>query len=69
MYRRPKFLEVLLEIREKMAVEADYDVDLFAEMARSGSPSQSKPRRPGSPYSGLLTPEDKAAELVPTRDE
>lgn len=36
MYRRPKFLEVLLEIRREMAREADYDVDLFAEIARSG---------------------------------
>lgn len=36
MYRRPKFLEVLLEIRREMAHEADYDVDLFAEIARSG---------------------------------
>ncbi len=36
MYRRPKFLEVLLEIRQEMAREADYDVDLFAEMTRGG---------------------------------
>lgn len=36
MYRRPKFLEVLLEIRRQMALEADYDVDLFVEVARSG---------------------------------
>ncbi|MCY7344629.1 MAG: hypothetical protein LH614_00255 [Pyrinomonadaceae bacterium] len=36
MYRRPKFLEVLLEIRQAMSREADYDVDLFAEMIRSG---------------------------------
>jgi|CXWL01.1.fsa_nt_gi hypothetical protein len=36
MYRRPKFLEVLLEIRREMALEADYDVDLFTELARSG---------------------------------
>ena len=35
MYRRPKFLEVLLKIREEMAREADYDVDFFAEMVRS----------------------------------
>jgi hypothetical protein len=37
MYRRPKFLEVLLEIRQKMSREADYDVDLFTEMVRSGN--------------------------------
>jgi len=36
MYRRPKFLEILLEIRQEMAREADYDVDLFTEIARSG---------------------------------
>jgi hypothetical protein len=36
MYRRPKFLEVLLKIREEMARESDYDVDFFVEMVRSG---------------------------------
>lgn len=36
MYRRPKFLEVLLEIRQEMSRQSDYDVDLFAEMVRSG---------------------------------
>ena len=36
MYRRPKFLEVLLKIREEMAREADYDVDFFVEMVRNG---------------------------------
>ncbi len=36
MYRRPKFLEILIEIRQEMALEADYDVDLFAERVRGG---------------------------------
>jgi hypothetical protein len=36
MYRRPKFLEVLLDIRQEMAHEVDFDTDLFAEMIRSG---------------------------------
>ncbi len=36
MYRRPKFLEKLLEARCEMAAEADYDVQLFLELARSG---------------------------------
>ncbi len=40
MYRRPKFLEVLHEIREEMSREADYDVDLFAEMVREGKPQK-----------------------------
>lgn len=37
MYRRPKFLEVLLQIRQEMSREADYDVDLFAEKVRTGN--------------------------------
>jgi hypothetical protein len=46
MYRRPKFLEVLLEIRQQMAHEADYDVDLFTEIARSGArPPRSKQQK------------------------
>lgn len=44
MYRRPKFLEVLLEIRQEMAREADYDVDLFAEMIRSDKFSKNEIR-------------------------
>jgi hypothetical protein len=45
MYRRPKFLEILLEIRQQMAHEADYDVDLFAEIARSGKRPTAERRR------------------------
>ncbi len=37
MYRRPKFLEVLIKIREEMARESDYDTDLFAEIVRAGT--------------------------------
>lgn len=36
MYRRTLFLETLHKIREEMSREADYDVDLFAEMVRRG---------------------------------
>lgn len=36
MYRRPKFLEVLHQIREEMSREADYDMDSFAEIVRNG---------------------------------
>lgn len=39
MYRRAKFVEILHEIRQEMAHEADYDADLFAELARSGNPA------------------------------
>ena len=45
MYRRPKFLEVLHTIREEMSREADYDVDLFAEMVRSGKRPSQGPER------------------------
>jgi hypothetical protein len=45
MYRRPRFLEVLHAIREEMSREADYDVDLFAEMVRSGAPPVQGPER------------------------
>jgi hypothetical protein len=45
MYRKPRFLEVLHAIREEMSREADYDVDLFAEMVRSGMPPQHGPER------------------------
>jgi hypothetical protein len=46
MYRRPKFLEVLLEIRRTMALEADHDVDLFAEMTRTGDRAAKRTPRP-----------------------
>jgi hypothetical protein len=36
MYRKPRFLEELHAIREEMSRDCDYDIDLFAEMVRSG---------------------------------
>jgi hypothetical protein len=45
MYRRAKFLEILIEIRQEMAHEADYDVDLFAELARRGGSDRTVGRR------------------------
>ncbi|MGH9947279.1 MAG: hypothetical protein ACRD6X_08780 [Pyrinomonadaceae bacterium] len=36
MYPRPKSLELLIEIREEMARQADFDVDLFVENVRTG---------------------------------
>jgi hypothetical protein len=46
MYRKPRFLEALHAIREEMSREADYDVDLFAEMLRTGvSPKFGKERQ------------------------
>ena len=58
MYRRPKFLEVLLEIRQEMAREADYDADLFAEIVRSG-------KRPAKRKSFSLGPDYAAATPEP----
>ncbi len=45
LYRRPKFLTVLLKIRETMSREADYDVDLFTEMVRTGTQPAHGPER------------------------
>ncbi|HEX8748433.1 MAG TPA: hypothetical protein VF717_14765 [Pyrinomonadaceae bacterium] len=45
MYRKPRFLEVLHEIREEMSREADYDVDLFMEMVRSNRKPHHGPER------------------------
>jgi hypothetical protein len=41
MYRRPKFLELLLEIRETMASEADHDIDQFMQNLRQTSSNNS----------------------------
>ena len=45
MYRRPRFLEELHAIREEMSREADYDVELFAEMTRTGTRPAHGPAR------------------------
>ena len=45
MYQRPRFLEELHAIREEMARECDYDLDLFAEMVRSGERPTHGPAR------------------------
>ena len=68
MYRRPKFLEILLEIRREMALEADYDVDLFAEMARSGNRTAKAKRYRMEPVS--IDPPNKngKSKLIKTGD-
>ncbi|HEX8458307.1 MAG TPA: hypothetical protein VF656_13485 [Pyrinomonadaceae bacterium] len=45
MYRKPRFLEELHAIREEMSREADYDVELFAEMTRTGARPRHGPER------------------------
>ena len=61
MYRRPKFLEILLNIRQEMAHEADYDVDLFVETARAGS-------RPAATRKRGRKPEPTRPKRVKGRD-
>lgn len=58
MYRRPKFLEVLLEIRQTMSREADYDIDLFAEMIRSGKFKDESETRNRNLKTDVSEPED-----------
>ena len=56
MYRKPLFLEVLHAVREEMSREADYDVELFAEMVRAGE----RPRRGRAPRPRMSAPETPA---------
>ena len=49
MYRKPRFLELLQEIREEMSRECDYDMDLFAQsLGKSSSKRASISNAPGS---------------------
>jgi len=61
MYRKPKFLAILHEIRETMSREADYDVDLFAEMVRTGTQPAYGPERNIRGYK-KRSPRETAAE-------
>ena len=58
-------MEKLLEVRRQMALEVDYDVDLFAEVARSGNRG-AKPRlRPADRMNGKSEVRtDEAPELI-----
>ena len=68
MYRKPMFLEVLHAIREEMSREADYDVELFAEMARSGVRPAYGPERNIRGYrSRAPRAEEKTGIAPPTR--
>ncbi len=64
MYRRPKFLEVLHAIREQMSRDVDYDVDLFAEMVRSGARPLHGPSRTirGIRTRALIAPEEEETQ-------
>ena len=61
MYRRPKFLEILLDIRQEMARESDYDVDLFCETARSGI-------RPAKAPADITSTSSKRRRRIEDRD-
>ena len=68
MYRRPRFLEELHAIREEMAREVDYDVDLFSEMVRSGLRPVHGPERNIRGFkSRVPRAPDVAAEPAPKR--
>jgi len=65
MYRKPRFLEVLHAIREEMSREADYDVDLFAEMVRSGARPIQGPERNVRGFKSRAPREADVVENVP----
>lgn len=67
MYRRPKFLEVLHAIREEMSREVDYDVDLFAEMVRSGARPAHGPERTIRGFKRRALPQEDKPERLPRR--
>ncbi|HVG36038.1 MAG TPA: hypothetical protein VM911_23505 [Pyrinomonadaceae bacterium] len=67
MYRKPRFLEVLHAIREEMSREADYDVDLFAEMVRSGVRPKQGPERHIRGYKSRAPIAAEASEETPAR--
>jgi hypothetical protein len=67
MYRRPKFLTVLIRIREIMSREADYDVDLFAEMVRSGEQPKLGKVRNIRGFKKRARREDSEADALPPK--
>jgi len=67
MYRKPRFLEVLHAIREEMSREADYDVDLFTEMIRSGSRPAHSTERNIRGFKSRAPREEKVIEEAPRR--
>jgi hypothetical protein len=69
MYPRSKFQEVLLEIRQEMAREADFDVDLFAEIVRTGSgPRDARIHSLGDPPAASSNGSRKGHEPINTSD-
>lgn len=67
MYRKPRFLEVLHAIREEMSREADYDVDLFTEMIRSGARPAKSAERNIRGFKSRAPREEKVIEAAQPR--
>lgn len=68
MYRKPRFLEELHAVREEMSREADYDVELFAEMVRSGARPRHGPARNIRGFrSRAPRPDEQDAKPAPKR--
>lgn len=69
MYRRPKFLEVLLGIRQEMAGEAGHDVERFVEIVRTGDVDARPRRRPAERMMAEAEmPTRPARKLAASRD-
>jgi hypothetical protein len=66
MYRKPRFLEELHAIREEMSREADYDVELFAEMTRTGARPSHGPERNIRGFKSRAPRPDERAEKLKT---
>jgi hypothetical protein len=66
MYRKPRFLEELHAIREEMSREADYDVELFAEMVRSGVTPRQGPVRNIRGFRSRAPRAEKGRDAKPT---
>jgi len=67
MYRKPRFLEELHTIREEMSREADYDVDLFTEMVRSGVRPSEGPVRNVRGFKSRAPRQAETVESTPQR--
>ncbi len=65
MYRRSKFLEVLLDIRQEMAAESDHEVDQFVQNLWRETASDRKTQHSKTPLNGSEI--TKAAVKVRTR--
>jgi hypothetical protein len=66
MYRRPKFLEVMDEIREQMSRESDYDVDLFAQRLRNGDSDPGTSKLLEKAALGSIEPDVIVVDGIPT---